>query len=79
MQILIAEQASTRETHATIWGMSISMATLICSCSDLAGVPTIVKIVDEMIWARWLPCAISLQYQSKPLTTTVSSACLQPE
>jgi len=33
---MIAEQTSARETHATIKGMSFSMTTLICSCSDLA-------------------------------------------
>ena len=81
LHILTAEQTSARETHATIKSMSISMTTLICSCSDFASVPV---IVSEMIWASpgqmppRLSYAISFQYLGKPLTTTASSACLQP-
>ena len=33
LQILTAKQTSARETPATIKGVSISMTTLICSCS----------------------------------------------
>jgi len=48
---LHAEQASARESHATIKGMSISMTTSICSCSDLF-------IWCEIIWARCLAAVL---------------------
>ena len=56
----------TRESHATIKGMSISMTTLICSCSDLF---TWLSVKWSGPDASQLSYAISLQYQSKLLTT----------
>ena len=53
--------------------MSISMTSLICSCTDLGNVPMVVNGPDAS-----QSFAISLQYQSKPLTITASSVFLKP-
>jgi len=53
--------------------MSISMTTLICSCSDLAGVP---MIVNEMIWARCLTGCLMLLVSN---TTVNLSQPLPPQ
>ena len=59
----------------TIKGMSISMATLICSCSDFANVP---MIVNEMIWARCLTgCLMQLVSNMKVQSLSPQLVCNQ--
>ena len=59
-------KVAVRNIHVTRWnqGCYEGFQLVYCGC--------------KMNWEAVLPYAISLQYQSNTLITTVSSVCLQP-